>query len=142
VKRHQQIVSKKNALSSGIRRRNQKTGQVIGEAKAARLTDMDNYALQTLGADSALSELLGPRADDMRAKAKMYEKIRSQGFVSQKDLRSGPRDKVTLNTLNVMMLGAGIQTDLVNSTLLLPITAEGEGRREAKAKKTAVQGVR
>jgi hypothetical protein len=142
IKRHQQIISKKNNLSSGIRRRNQKTGQVIGDSKAARLTDMDNYALQTINANAALSELLGPRADDMKAKNRMYEQIREFGFVSQESLKSNAQEKVTLNTLNVLMIGAGIQTDLVNKTLLLPITADTVNRQEKQAARRTVQGVK
>jgi hypothetical protein len=85
---------------------------------------MENYSLQTIGADAALKELMGARADDMKAKARTYEKIRQEGFVMQKEVTSSPREKVTVNTVNVVMLGAGIQTDLVNNTLILPITVE------------------
>jgi hypothetical protein len=124
VKRHQQIVSKKNSTASGIRSRNQRTGQVTGSDKAARESDMENYALQTIGATDTLKELLGPRADDMRAKAKMYEAISREGFVSRKDLPSDPAGKVALNTVDTMFMGCGLRTDLVRTGLLLPITLD------------------
>ena len=130
IKRHQQIVSKKNGLSNGIRERNQKTGQVTGGSKAARITDMDNYSLQTYGADEALKELLGARADDPVAKIEMYRKINEEGFVSLQEIEGDPRKKVTLNTINTILLGAGITTDLVTDGLLLPITAETVDRQE------------
>jgi len=141
IKRHQQIVSKKTNLSHGIRERNQKTGQVTGSAKAARLTDMDNYALQTMGAEDALAEMMGPRSDDMRKKGQMYEQINLQGFVSDKDLKSTSRDKVTLNTVNSILLGAGIWTDLIGSTLVLPITADTARSQEARDERRKKQRV-
>jgi DNA-directed RNA polymerase beta subunit len=98
--------------------------QVTGDSKAARESDMENYSLQTIGAENALRELMGGRSDDIKAKSQMYEKISTEGFAMQKEIESDPSSKVTLNTVNVMFLGAGIQTDLVNKTSLLPITAE------------------
>jgi len=129
LKRHQQILSKKNSIVSDISVRNPKTGQVTGDSKAARESDMEVYSLKAYGADAVLKELLGPRADNMKAKTQMYEEINSQGFVSLENLPDNPEDKVTLNTINVMYLGAGIRTNLVRDDLILPITLE---RRKKK----------
>ena len=98
--------------------------QVIQEDKAARTSDMDNYSLQTIGAKAALKEFLGARSDDMKAKNQMYSKINEEGFVMQSEIKSDPRGKVTLNTVNVLFLGAGIRTDLVNKSLMLPISVD------------------
>jgi len=125
IKRHQQIVSKKNSLANGIRQRNQRTGQVTGDSKAARESDMENYALQTVGANHALKELMGARADDMHSKKQMYGKISTEGFVQGGELKPDPQGKVTLNTINVLFLGAGIRTDLVSNSLVLNVSAKG-----------------
>jgi len=124
IKRHQQIVSKKNDAAQGARQRNPRTGQVTGEDKSARTSDMEHYSLQTVGAEHALEELLGPRADDLRAKGRMYEKIGSEGFVNLSELPAEPRNRVTLNTINTLLLGAGIRSDLINRGLLLQISAD------------------
>ena len=128
-KRHQQILSKKNSVSESIDHRNPLTGQVTGDSKSARESDLEVYSLRAFGADEVIQELLGPRADNLRAKSEMYEKINSEGMVSLKDLSNNVEDKVTLNTINVMYLGAGMRTNIVRDDLFLPITLE---RRQKK----------
>jgi hypothetical protein len=54
----------------------------------------------------------------------MYEKINEEGFVSLEELSNNPEDKVTLNTINVMYLAAGIRTNLIRDDILLPATLE------------------
>jgi len=123
-KRHQQILSKKNSIVDNIKIRNSKTGQVTAGSKAARESDLEVYSLKAYGADNILKEILGPRADNMRAKNEMYEKINTEGYVSLEDLSNKAEDKVTLNTINVMYLGAGIRTNLITPSLILPYTAQ------------------
>jgi hypothetical protein len=130
LKRHQQVISKKNQIVMGIGRRNQRTGQVIGDSKAARVSDMENFGLQTMNARSTLRELMGPRADDMRNKMRMYEDLSLHGVTSQADLASEPRDKTVLRTIDMMFLGAMIRTDLVSETMILPIAVERMGKKE------------
>ena len=71
------------------------------------------------GAHAAQKELLGARADDMTAKVDMYNKIAKDGYVSLETLETKSSEKVALNTLDVMMLSAGLHTDLINSSLVL-----------------------
>jgi hypothetical protein len=122
LKRHQQIVSKKNSIANSLRQRNQRTGQVTGDSKAARESDMEVYALQTIGAKHALKELLGARADDLQSKQQMYGKINTEGFVQGNELVADPDGKVSLNTINVLFLGAGIRSDLISNSLVLKIS--------------------
>ena len=61
-RRLEQILSKKNSYSSEISLRDSKTGQVTSSDKSGRVSDVENYALLTLGAKDALKEFLGPRA--------------------------------------------------------------------------------
>jgi hypothetical protein len=122
LKRHQQIVSKKNSIANSVRTRNQRTGQVTGDSKAARESDMENYALQTIGAKHALKEMMGARADDSHSKQQMYGKISTEGFVQAGELKPNPDGKVALNTISVLFLGAGIRTDLVSNSLMLNVT--------------------
>lgn len=131
IKRHQQIVSKKNSIANTIKERNQRTGQVTGGSKAARESDMENYALQTIGAKAALKEFMGARSDDLAAKQQMYSKISTEGFVQEKELKGDPNGKVALNTINVLMLAAGLRTNLISNSLVLR-SAELKDRVKAK----------
>ena len=129
-KRHQQILSKKNNIADDISIRNPKTGQVTGESKGARESDMEVYSLKAFGANQVIREILGARADNMKAKNQMYEKINTEGVVSLEDLSNNKEDKVTLNTINTMYLGAGIRTNLIRDDLLLPATLDKREKRK------------
>jgi len=124
IKRHQQILSKKNSIASNIKQRNAKHGQVIGDSKAARLTDLDHFAYQTIDAKAALKELMGARSDDMNAKAEMYEAINSEGFVQQQEIESKPEEKTVLKTIDALWLSAGLKSDIINESLILKISAD------------------
>lgn len=132
LKRQQQIISKKNSLAGNIKHRNMRTGQVTDDSKGAHLSDLESSALQVIGADTSLKEFFGARADSKDAKLEMYEKINNEGYFRTKDLKDSIHNKVTLNTVNVLFLGAGIRTNLVNSSLLLPITPKVIGKEERK----------
>ena len=82
IKRMQQVLSKKNSMSTDSDERSALTGQVIGHDKNARGSDVENFSLVTLGADNALKEFLGPRADDPVMKEQMMSEISKKGYVS------------------------------------------------------------
>jgi hypothetical protein len=136
LKRHQQVISKKNNIVSGISKRNPRTGQVIGDSKAARISDMENFGLQTMGAMSTLSELMGPRADDMRGKLRMYGDLASLGVVSQVDLKPEPGDRMVLRTVDATFIGAMFKTDLIGESLVLPVAVERMRNRKRKSEET------
>ncbi len=122
AKRVQQLVSKKNTMSIDIDNRNPKTGQVINDDKNARSSDVENNALVILGAHNTLKELLGPKSDDMQMLSQMLNKIMTDGYVSLSDMESDLFNKTSLNTLDVLFLGAMLTTDLVTEDLALPRT--------------------
>ena len=113
IKRVQQFLSKKNTYSLDISQRSMKTNQVTGKSKISRISDGDNNALSAIGADFALKEFMGPRADSSDAKIDMYRDISLYGYVYQKDLSNNLNEKQTLNTVNVYLTGAGFETDLL-----------------------------
>jgi len=59
IKRMQQLLSKKNTLSTKSSSRSAMTGQVVGEDKNARESDQENFSLLSVGANDALRELMG-----------------------------------------------------------------------------------
>jgi hypothetical protein len=113
MKRLQQILSKKNSFSSNIEQRNAKTGQITGDDKNGKVSDTENYALVAIGAEAALKEFLGPRADDAVMKQEMFKDINKDNYTSLKNYTREVGNKQALNTLDVYFTGAGILTDLI-----------------------------
>lgn len=126
IKRVQQILNKKNGLSTSIDKRSSITGQVTDVDKNGRQSDLENSMLVSLGADKVLRELNGPRADDHVMKREMINSINTKGYVQLEELTDDPANKTTLNTVNVFLLGMGISSDLVTNGLMLKNTIEKE----------------
>lgn len=123
LKRLQQIVRKKNKVTTSIEVRDQRKGQVVDEDKGGRMTDADMYALTAIGAFDVMKELYGPRADSIRAKEQFYKEIRDgtrQPRLSE--LNNDIADKVAINTLNNYIMGASLMSDLVSDSYMLEIT--------------------
>lgn len=119
-KRMQQTVLKKNSTSIHVHKKNPKTGQVVSSDKTARNTDVETYALMSIGAKQALREFMGPRADDPVMESEMYTAISNDGYVELNSLTSNPENKVAVNTLNVYFLMQGFVTNLVGPMGDLP----------------------
>lgn len=119
-KRMMQTLEKKNSGSTSNAQRNPLTGQVTGDDKNGRNSDVETYSLLATGAEHALREFLGPRADDEVARTEMAAAIAKNGYVSEKDLSNDKRNKTSLNTLNVYFLMQGFKTNLIGSGNLLP----------------------
>lgn len=126
IKRTQQTVSKKNGLSTDIDKRSALTNQVTGRDKNGRQSDLENSMLISLGLENTLRELNGPRADDMVMKQQMLQDIANNGFVRLDDLESDIENKTTLNTVNVFLLGMGLDSDLVTRGLMTTSTLRRE----------------
>lgn len=119
-KRMPQTVLKKNSLTLKVTKKNPLTGQITSQDKTSRNTDVETYALSSIGAKYALREFMGPRADDPVMESEMLSQIAATGSVSIEDLTSNPENKVALNTLNVYMLMQGLTTNLVGPMGILP----------------------
>lgn len=119
-KRMMQTLEKKNSGSTSNAQRNPLTGQVTGDDKNGRNSDVETYSLLATGAEHALKEFLGPRADDEVARTEMAAAISKNGYVSERDLSNDKKNKTSLNTLNVYFLMQGFKTNLIGSGNLLP----------------------
>ncbi len=119
-KRMMQTLEKKNSGSTSNAQRNPLTGQVTGDDKNGRNSDVETYSLLATGAEHALREFLGPRADDEVARTELASAISKNGYVSEKDLSNDKKNKTSLNTLNVYFLMQGFKTNLIGSGNLLP----------------------
>ena len=119
-KRMPQTLMKKSAASIKTDKRNPLSGQVVGDDKNARNSDSEVYSLATLGANAALKEFLGPRADDMRAKNEMYAEIAKNGYVAMEDLTDDVYNKVALNTFDMYFLMQGLRTNMIERLDKIP----------------------
>lgn len=120
AKRVQQTLLKKNSGSIHIDQRNPKTGLVIGDDKNAVNSNVETYSMVATGSTMALKELMGPRADNERAKREMYNSINRDGFVSLDELSNNQEDKVALNSLDVYFTMQGLRTNLVYPPEIIP----------------------
>ena len=124
-KRMPQTLLKKSAGSTKIKKRSPLTGQVTSEDKNARNSDLETYSLVAVDAVNALTEFMGPRADNMEAKNTMYNDIAKNGYVSLKDLNlEDPYNKVALNTLDAYFNMMGISTNLISDLNKIPSPRE------------------
>lgn len=120
-KRMQQMTQKKNSTSIHINSRSATTGQVDGDDKNGRSSDVENAALITIGAVNSARELNGFRADGLQRKNKAYSDITTNGYVSLEEVEAsaGIGDRTVLNTIDTFYLGMGIKTDLIDDSLIL-----------------------
>ena len=124
VKRTQQLLHKKNGLSTSNEKVSALTGQVVDKDKNARDSDIEASMLVSLGADKILQELHGPRADDPVMKREMNQSISTKGYVMLDELTNLSTNKVTLNTVNTYLLSMGLKSDIVSDTYILPKTSD------------------
>lgn len=126
TKRLKQMAGFKNHASTAGDKRDPKTGQVSGEDRTARVTDVEGYSLLSMGQYYSAQEYYGPKADDMEAYYEMLRLIRRDGEVELRDLPNKPESKVALNTVNAFMIGSGLIANWVNSDgYVLPNTLNG-----------------
>lgn len=119
LKRMQQMLFKKNSTSTNIDIRSSVTGQVTADDKNARESESENFAIMSLGIEDGMKEFMSARSDDLVAKNEMYSQIAKKGFVSLSELTDNVDNKVTLNTIDVHLMGCGIKSDLITKGLYL-----------------------
>lgn len=120
----QQMVDKKNMMSSDSDSTNVLTGQVTGSSKAATFSNMQTISLTTSNQTVAVKEMLGPRSDDQVAKEKMLEQIENTGDFDIDKINLRTQDKRSLETVRVMLVSAGLRAsfgDRANDSYILPM---------------------
>jgi hypothetical protein len=73
---------------------------------------------------------MGPRADNSKKKLQMYQDIADQGYVQLSNLSSDIEDSQTVSTIDVYFTGAGVITDLLTPTYMLPRTIKNKELKE------------
>jgi hypothetical protein len=134
IKRVQQLLNKKNRYALDTEETELKSGQVKGESKVASISDPESFALVATGANSALKEFLGPRADNQSKKLNLYRQIARDGYATLEamDADADISKSTTINTMNSYLLASGIRSDLVATGLKTNHTIDQEAKRRIK----------
>ena len=126
IKKVQQFITKKNAMSVDIAQRDMKTGLLLGHDKNGKESDREVESLVINGLTNTMKEFSTVRADAMEAKNLAYNTINTTGSVSLKELQIDPKDSLSKNMMNVYLLGACIYSNVVNEDYYLPYTLENK----------------
>ena len=129
LKKVQQFVTKKNAMSVDISQRDMKTGLLVSFDKNGKTSDREMEALTVMGLDNTIKELARPRADAMNSKDQMYSTINTTGMVSLNQIPIDIDDSLAKNMMNVYLVGSGIQSNLINQDYYLPYTLKNKKRK-------------
>lgn len=119
-KRMPQTVFKKTTGSLSATKRNPKTGQVSGDDKNARNSDVETYAMISMGAENALKEFMGPRGDDVNASSHMEQLIQRNGYFSLDQLENDRTKKQGINTMDTYFHLQGLMTNIVYPPNVIP----------------------
>lgn len=119
----QQMLSKKQAYASDNDSTNLLTGQVTGDSKASTFSNMQSLACVTSNQTDVVKEMLGPRSDDEESKAKMIAQIEETGDFDINSIPIRTKDKQSLETIRVMLIGAGFRVAFGKDKLsyMLPV---------------------
>jgi len=124
LKKMKQFISKKNSNSTNISSRDMKSGLLLSIDKNGNTSDREFEALAVISADAAMKELATFRADAMEAKSEFYNIINTTGIVKLSDVELDTKDSLARNNLNVWLLGATINSNLINDGDYIPRTIE------------------
>ena len=124
MRRVQQLVNNKNHIPTSVGQRDPRTSQVVQESKAARISDVEQFALICQGNEMILKEMFGPRGGDPVMRDQMEHQIATTGSASLEEMTDSKFNKTALNTANVYYLAAGLETDLVTKNGILPRTVK------------------
>ena len=129
IRKVKQFLSKKNSMSTNISNRDMKSGLLQTVDKNGNTSDREMESLAVMGLDASMKELATYRADSMNAKDEFYSMINTTGMVRQSDVDVETSDSLARNELNVYLLGAALNSNLINEGNYLRHTLTSKGRK-------------
>lgn len=129
LKKVQQFITKKNSMSTSIDDMDMKTGLLIGHDKNAKTSDREMEALAVNNMNAIMTELSRPRADGVKSRNAMMNTINTTGKVSLADIPIEQDDSIAKNLLNTYLIGACIQSNLINQDYYLPHTLKNRQKQ-------------
>ena len=125
IRKVKQFLSKKNSMSTNISNRDMKSGLLQTVDKNGNTSDREMESLAVMGLDASMKELATYRADSMNAKDEFYSMINTTGMVRQSDVDVETSDSLARNELNVYLLGAALNSNLINEGNYHTLTSRG-----------------
>lgn len=123
IRKVQQYLNKKNHIPTDMKKINPKTHQVTGKSKGGRISDMELFGLIVQDMPNLIKEFFGPRAGDPVMAQQMFHDVATTGTTYLSDMVDSKENKVALNTANMFLLGAGLESDMVTTPgYILPRT--------------------
>lgn len=122
IRRVQQIVNHKNSIPTDNNKRDSKTGQVSFESKAARVSDLEQFALICQGNYNILKEMFGPRGGDRVMRDAMEHQIAVSGNTELSTMVDNRLNKTSLMTANTYLTGACLDSNIIMKNGILPKT--------------------
>ena len=139
MRRVQQLVNNKNHIPTSSSRRDPKTNQVVFESKAARVADVEMFALICHGTKNVLKEFFGPRGGDPVMRDEMSQQIATTGTAQLSEMHDSKLNKTSLNTANVYLVASAIESDLVTKNGILPRTIMNQYKEARTLDRTNVR---
>ena len=110
----QQFITKKNKWSIDTSNRDMKTGRLVGNDKGAVASDREFESMAVQGMDKTMREFYTIKADAMAAKNLANNIIGTTGMLRLDDIPIDKDDSLSKNLMNVYMIGAHINSNLLN----------------------------
>ena len=110
----QQFITKKNKWSINTSNRDMKTGRLSGADKGAVTSDREFESMAVQGMDKTMREFYTVKADAMNAKNLANNIIGTTGMLRLDDIPVDKDDSLSKNLMNVYMIGAHINSNLLN----------------------------
>ena len=118
----QQFITKKNKWSMDTSNRDMKTGRLVGADKGAVTSDREFESMAVQGMSNTMKEFYTVKADSMDAKNLANNIIGSTGMLRLEDVPIDRDDSLSKNLMNVYMIGAHFNSNLLNEGNYTPYT--------------------
>mgnify|MGYP003304112542 CR=1 FL=1 len=118
----QQFITKKNKWSIDTSNRDMKTGRLVGADKGAVTSDREFESMAVQSMDQTMKEFYTIKADAMNAKNLANNIIGSTGMLRLEDIPIDRDDSLSKNLMNVYMIGAHLNSNLLNEGNYTPYT--------------------
>ena len=125
----QQFITKKNKWSIDTSNRDMKTGRLVGADKGAVTSDREFESMSVQGMDKTMKEFYSIKADSMNAKNLANNIIGTTGMLRLEDVPVDIDDSLSKNLMNVYMIGAHFNSNLVNQGNYTPYTLKQKNQK-------------
>lgn len=125
-KKVQQFITKKNKWAIDVSNRDMKGGRLIGADKGAVTSDREFESMEVQNMNNSVDEFSTFRADSMKSKNMANIVIGSTGVLHLSDIQVDKDDFLSKNLVNAYMIGAHLNTNIVNEGNYTPTTLKSK----------------